>query len=178
LPRRASDPPPELSLAICKEFNHLGNKRKMRQKGPKSTVSPLSVIDGGRGTKPAPPGMLNDFEAATWAQIVGSQPADWFDKATEPLLIQYCRHVSNAAVVNERMAKLKKSKLATVKALSMFDKLTKMLDRETRAMLSCARSMRITQQSINPDRAQTAKRKHTESAGAQPWEFSKPTRGK
>jgi Flp pilus assembly CpaE family ATPase len=143
----------------------------MRQHGRKGTAAVvLAAIDSNRGTRPAPPAELNEFEAAQWQRIVSANAADHFDRDTEQLLIALCRHMDTAARLDTELERMKALKRMTAKHWQQFDRAAKMRERETRAILALCRSMRITQQSINPDRAGTAKRKTQEKRAAQPWD--------
>lgn len=71
----------------------------MGARGPKSPSVGLTVI-GGSGIeaiqRPEAPAELTDEMAHEWRAIVNRMPADWFPAETQPLLIQYCKHMIRA----------------------------------------------------------------------------------
>jgi hypothetical protein len=83
-------------------------------------------------------------EVQIWGAIVSSLPGGWFTRANEPLLAAYCRHVATS----DRLAKLVEKAVTSQEPdnLKLWDKLLGMRDRESKAALSLARAMRLTQQ--------------------------------
>lgn len=152
----------------------------MRQRGKKSeaqkATSKLAVFEGGKGKKNSlahrgPPDCLDQFEAGIWQKIVGSRDDDWFDDDTEQLVISYCKHSKEAFLLDQQLAEFTPKSLKRATTLQRYDALTKMRRSVTTTLLSLSRSMRLTQQSINPDRAMSRKRKHKEQGGpSKPWE--------
>jgi hypothetical protein len=86
-----------------------------------------------------------------------SFPADWFGRESHGLLIAYCRHFANAKLVAEQLDALRPECLRQAEGLEIFDKLSKILDREQKAMSSLATRMRLSQQSrLKAETAATA----------------------
>jgi hypothetical protein len=95
-------------------------------------------------------------------------PADWFQRETHGLLIQYCRHVVTARHVARMLADIWTVAAVRNDGINVrdYDRLLKAQERESRCIASLATRMRISQQS-SFDRT---KRKPDEPA-VKPWEF-------
>lgn len=137
----------------------------MGNRGRKSTAA-FEVVGPVRieaVPRQAAPHDLSDEEAGVWAAIVNTEAADRFSPSTVPLLAQFCRHVVHARHIASLIA------LATADpslAVSAYDRLLKMQERESRAIAALATKMRITQQ------ATTNHRGNKKSSGARkPWEM-------
>jgi hypothetical protein len=114
--------------------------------------------------RPEPPVELSADQASIWRAVVDSMPATWIRPEHHGILVAYCRHKWMANYISEQIAvALADGSAADV---DMLNKLTLMLERETRAHTSCARSLRLTHQSrYMPE---TAARK-TATGAARPW---------
>lgn len=136
------------------------------KRGRKSTadLSVVSVLPD----RPKPPSELADEEAEVWGQIVGSRPGDWLGRDAAPLLVQYCRHIVRARRAAQLIGQLETSDDADEFSVATWKDLLVIQERETRAMLACARSLRITHQaqyradSVAANKSTKAKR---------PWEY-------
>jgi hypothetical protein len=115
----------------------------MAQRGRRSAAS-LAVVATLPGQRPEPPVDLTPAQAQVWRAVASTKPADWFTADSHPLLAAYCRHV----VAADRIARLIDNLEAEERPdLGEYNHLLKMRDRESRAMVGLARSMRLTQQS-------------------------------
>ena len=114
----------------------------MQQRGRKGlqALSLVPVAELGRAKAPEE---LTDDEAEIFRVVVASQPADWFTPPTASLLCQYARHVIHARHVAELLERATADK--NLKA-SDYDRLLRMQERETRAIIWLATKMKITQQ--------------------------------
>lgn len=129
-----------------------------------SVAAPVGVIG-----RLAPPASLTAAQKAVWVSITNSRPAEWFGPEHAPMLTQYCRHKTSADVLAQQLQKFKPEWMAEDDGLERYDKLAKMLERETRAMNALARSMRLTQQSTyNAQKASTLER--GVGGGRKPWQ--------
>ncbi len=139
----------------------------MNQRGRKSAAeqSTLAAIVDRR---PTPPGDLNEAQARTWREVVGTRPADWFRPDSYPLLASYCRHVWQAAEI-DRLIATRFDPDCAGEQRGELPGLLQARERESRIMLALARAMRITQQAQY--RPETAARKHTAGDDRpRPWE--------
>lgn len=117
----------------------------MQQRGRKSTAE-LSVVAGSIDGRPEAPSYLTNDQADIWKRIVASEAADFFRTATvQVLLADYCRHVERVAWLEDEISEARKP--SSELALKDVDRLMKMAERETRAVLSIATKLRLTNQS-------------------------------
>ena len=138
----------------------------MRKRGRKSAAELSIVSVTVDGYRPEPPRDLRETEVQIWRGIVSSVPAGWFTRGNEPLLVAYCRHVATS----DRLATLVEKIVPSQEpdALKRWDKLLGMRERESKAALSLARAMRLTQQAQMHPR--TAGRAMPESTGPKLWD--------
>ena len=116
----------------------------MLQRGRKSAAA-LSVVAPIPGQRPEPPDYLSKAEAAEWRAVVGRTPLDWFTPETWGLLAQLCRHIVLSQLVAERLHADPHRMMRDDPDL--FDKLTRIHEREGRAISSLATRLRLTPQS-------------------------------
>jgi hypothetical protein len=139
----------------------------MQQRGRKSIAS-LSVVADIAG-RPQPPAELTEFEAALWQKVTATKPSDWFTADCHQLLIAYCRHASQAAVIDQQIAAFEPVWLAEREGLERYGKLIDIRAKCSGMLNSLSRAMRLTQQSrygavkaeTHSNRAKTARK---------PWE--------
>lgn len=153
----------------------------MIQRGRKSAAG-LAVVTPLPGQRTAAPKSLSEAEAAVWRAVVATKPADWFSADSHPLLIAYCRHAAMADLLSDHIGEAAKTHTASVLvgnvgaaalALAGLDALLKMRDRETKALNTFARAMRLTQQSrLKAETAATAHGRANGTSGAvkKPWD--------
>ena len=120
----------------------------MRQRGRKSGVGLAVVVDVGRKMPAKPPPELTDAQAAVWRDCVASMEADWLTRAAFPILIEYCRHVCRARLLEAQIAAFEVEWTRIESGLERFDKMLAMAERETRAATACARALRLTPQAL------------------------------
>ena len=141
----------------------------MKQRGRKSqaqlsTTAPVQEIP-----RVPPPAELSEYEAHVWSSVVNTKPADWFQSDTLPLLLSYCKHISQTQTIDREISEFEPEWLKTDDGLKRYKLLTDMRDRESRAMTALARAMRLSQQArVEPKTAGRAVAKH--STGRRPWE--------
>ena len=120
----------------------------MAKPGRKSSAELSTVvIDVDRPPLPiAPPTELTDAQADVWRDVVGSSPPTLFRRAVVPILIAYCRHASRARLLEIQVSQFEPEWTKVKGGLERLDKLLALCERETRAMISCARALRLTPQ--------------------------------
>jgi hypothetical protein len=117
----------------------------MRQRGRKSSAETSTlIVDTSRQT---PPAELTDAQAQVWRDVVGSLPGNWLTRAAHPILIAYCRHACRSRLLEIQIAQFELEWTRTEGGLERLDKLLAASERETRAMMACARALRLTPQS-------------------------------
>lgn len=138
----------------------------MKQRGRRSAAS-LSVIAGTIDGRPQPPSGLTKEQQEIWNRVVAAEPADWFrTAAAQQLLVLYCRHIQTAVKLESVIADAWGDEDSTP---AQVDRLLKMRDRETRACVTLATKMRLTNQSrYTAEKAGTAGRQET-SQPKKPW---------
>ncbi len=150
-------------------------KKRPTKRGRKSTAAKqtatLAVITGGAPALPPPPADLNKDEMDVWNRIVRTEPPEFFaTDATLSLLADYCRHRQAAAVLSKTISEFKSEWLKMEEGAARYDRLLRMRDRETKAVMRCATKLRITNQSrYSKVAAGTAGR--TQTRVARPWEM-------
>ena len=121
----------------------------MGQRGPKSAndlaVAPAEPLENAR-SRPVPPEGFGKPEADIWRRIVAAMPASWFKREHLDMLARYCQHQVRAERFNRWANATTGETLNDGFSLEDFDRLCRMAERESRASLALARSMRITHQ--------------------------------
>ena len=149
--------------------------RKTKKRGRKSAAekqtAKLVSINGGQPERPAPPADLNKEEMDVWNSVTKTEPPDFFaTSATLALLADYCRHRVAADRIGHIISEFKPDWLKMEEGATRYDRLLRMRDRETKAVLRCATKLRITNQSrYSKVAAGTAARNQTRTA--KPWEM-------
>lgn len=139
--------------------------------GRKSTAA-LSIvartdIDG----RPKAPSDLTSFQAEVWDRTVANEAADTFKTAAlQQLLKEYCRHVSSAHLLSEKIDAFDSQWLDTDEGLDRYTRLVRTRDCETKALADKATKLRLTNQSrYTPQAAGTAAKKN--AADRKPWQI-------
>lgn len=94
-----------------------------------------------------PPAKLTQEERKLWIDTVRSRPVQWFRPEHEPLLVEYVRAVSMADKLAVRLHK--------AKGADELMQLQRAVALVQRSIITFARSMRLTHQSIPADLART-----------------------
>lgn len=137
---------------------------------PRGRKKALTVIPGGFGTgRPPPPVELSDRQAQIWRDVVETEAAELFaTAATKNLLVDYCRHRETGESYSVLIESFDRDWIKTEDGLNRFRALCRGRDVETRAAVTLAMKLRLTNQSrYVKDAAAVASRK---AAGVRPWE--------
>ena len=141
------------------------------KRGRKS-LADFAVISPAEHSRPGAPYGLADEAAGVWESTVQAMPAGWFPAETWPVLEAYCHHVVTGRKLSTEIERGDR----TVKWLrddddaKRLDLLTRMRDRETKAAIAAARSLRLTKSSqMRAESAGRAVRNHI--PGPKPWEL-------
>jgi hypothetical protein len=144
----------------------------MGTRGRKSTAE-LSIIRAEPAFRPRPPADLPAPMAEEWKAIVNRMPNGWFGRESFGLLTAYLRHWWNAKLIAEQIDSFSPEWFKSDEGLNRFDQLSKVLEREQRAMSSLAGKMRLSQSSrTKPGPATTAIGRNP--GLVPPWEFGEP----
>ena len=139
------------------------------KRGRKSSASLAIVPVSLEARRLAPPEHLAEKAAQVWRDTVSAMPGGWFDRAHEPMLSAYCRHVVTASRLTGLVDGFEDAWLSEDGGLQRLDKLMAMRERESRAVVMCARAMRLTQQSQMHPRS-AGRTVAASPSGRRPWE--------
>jgi hypothetical protein len=134
---------------------------------PRRSAASLAVASPALGQRPSPPHTLSDRQRALWVQIVSAKPSDWFAQDSLPMLVALVAHVETFELVEREFRGA--DDLSTVDKLLWMDRLSKLRERESRAIASLSTKLRLTNQSrYTPKAANTAAGRR--QGGPAPWE--------
>lgn len=133
-------------------------QKEVEQELKTMTVGPIEIID-----RPNPPIDFDDREAAIWASIVNSMPADWFNIGSIPLLTQYVRHT----VASQNLAQLIANITSNSDEINIKSYITllRAQKEESGILSSLATKLRISNQALINKRGN-----HKEIGKSKPWE--------
>jgi hypothetical protein len=137
---------------MLKHNNFPKGQEKMAQKGRKSAAS-LSIVTQLETRRPPPPDDLTAEQAEEWRATVSTMPVGWFGRETYPLLASYCRHVCRSRWLAKQLDDHADRIIKLEGGVVLLDKMFGMAEREGRAVLAHARSLRLTQQARYDARA-------------------------
>lgn len=141
----------------------------MTKRGRKSAAELAVVPVSIDARRPPPPEQFGAKEAQVWRDTVAAAPAGWFHRAHEPMLAAYCRHVVAADRLALLVDSFKDEWIKEDGGLQRLDKLLVMRERESRAIILCARTMRLTHQAqMHPRSAGRASASATDRP--KPWD--------
>jgi hypothetical protein len=141
----------------------------MSKTGRKSAAE-ISVVKVEFNQKAEPPSEMTESQAQIWRDVVASEPTDYFcTAALRAILLDYCQHRDSAADVSAIISTSEPKWMKSDDGLRRYHTLLRMRDLETRAALSCATKLRLTNQArYTPQAASTASRNRKTSK--KPWE--------
>ena len=116
-----------------------------------------------------PPSELTDAQADVWRDVTSSMRPDWLIRGAYRILIEYCRHVCRARLLEAQIAHFEAEWTGIPGGVERLDKLLAMADRETKAVVSCARALRLTAHA-QLDRRAADRRALTGEPLKMPWE--------
>lgn len=134
----------------------------MGTRGPKSAneLATAKPADFQKAKKrpPAPDG-LTDAEKEIWRRVVSAMPADWFHREHLDMLKSYCQHAARSDKYNRMASVFEPKDVGDDISLEDLDRVSRMAERESRAALALARSMRLTHQAqLRAETAATKRR--------------------
>src|SRR5690606_26023062 len=106
-----------------------------------------SVVTSIGDARPQPPDDLTEDQAAIWRAVVGRLPQAWFPRETHEVLAAYCRHITTHRFLTAEIDRFTHDWMREEGGVERLGKLTAMRDRETKALIAAARSLRITKSS-------------------------------
>lgn len=140
---------------------------------PRKSAAALATVTNIPGQRAQPPDELTEEQAAEWRAVVVSKPSEWFDRAAQPLLVDYCRHVTIARRIAEQVDSFPLDQLVDEEGLSRYGKLGTMLERHSRMIASLAGKLRLSPSSRYSHRsAHTAASRADATGASRPWDVS------
>lgn len=110
-----------------------------------------------------PPAELTGEECETWVAVTDAMPADWFSPAAVPLLVQLCRHTTQARRIAELIERAAGDRETE---LSYYADLLRMQRTESAAIASLSTKLRISPAALRNDRGHL---QHSRP-GPAPWD--------
>ena len=108
------------------------------------SLVPISSID----SRPQAPDELTPEQRDIWTRTVAGEGLDTFKTpALQQLLMEYCRHVSSARLLTERIDSFDSQWLDSDDGLDRYTRLVRTRDCETKALADKATKLRLTNQS-------------------------------
>ncbi|MER9733042.1 hypothetical protein [Mesorhizobium sp. M0217] len=102
---------------------------------------------------------MSQAETDVWLDVLRCLPLDFIARESAELLAGYCRHAVSTRDLSTMIARFNPKWLKVDGGIDRYEKLLKMRAVESRAMLACARSLRLTSQSrVDPKTAGRARR--------------------
>lgn len=131
----------------------------MGARGRKSAVETTSISSKVDGKIMLPPEGMSQAETDVWLDVLRCLPLDFIARESAELLAGYCRHAVSTRDISTMIARFNPKWLRVDGGIARYEKLLRMRSVESRAMLACARSLRLTSQSrVDPKTAGRARR--------------------
>lgn len=112
---------------------------------------------------------LNPRATDEWRRVVNRMPSNWFTDETLSILQAYCEHVAEGEAIQIMIEKVRAVAMTDDDAYQRYRNLLRDKEVQTRAALSCATKMRLTQQSSwTHQTSEVAKTKA--GASKKPWQ--------
>src|SRR5687768_1980422 len=141
----------------------------MKKRGPKSGAE-LVVVDERYRRPPPPPAELSDAQSQVWRDTVGALRGDWLNRASFPLLVEYARHVCRSRMLEGMIAEFEVEWIKHEGGLRRLNLLLAMAERQTRAIASCARALRLSPSSQMHARSAARRLLNPPADMKRPWD--------
>lgn len=118
--------------------------------------------------RPEAPAHLTEAQAVEWKRVVDACPSDWFPAETHGTLESYCRHTVSERELDVEVEAAKEIQ-DPMSRLEVMKEYLKLRQAESRAAMSCATKLRITNQALTNHKTS---RTPEDGGGAakNPWE--------
>lgn len=142
----------------------------MIKRGRVSAAEQAVVVEVEFGGRPEPPEDLNERQCEIWREAVASEAPGLFGTSVvRSILADYCRHRESGESISQIISGFKSEWLKSAEGSKRYYGLLKMRELETRASLSCATKLRLTNQArYTPQAAGTLARNAAKAP--RPWE--------
>jgi len=144
----------------------------MGKRGPTPAHERIRALPGREERRPPPPDGMTDAQRLLWRGIVETEPAHLFDsEARRHMLRLYCEHASFRAGLQSLIDRSPVEAMGDPDACKTFEAMLRARDRETKALVSLATRLRLTNQArYTAAAAATAARNN--ATGPKPWDES------
>jgi hypothetical protein len=112
---------------------------------------------------------LTVAQADVWRATTAAMADKFLTKAAYPIMIEYCRHVCRARLLEKQIESFESEWLKAEGGLERLDRMPAMAERETRSMTACARALRLTPHAQMHART-GARMARDASDGRRPWD--------
>jgi hypothetical protein len=130
------------------------------------------IVDVTRRMPAPPPPELTDAQAAVWRDAVSSMSGNWLPRGAHPILVEYCRHTCRARLLEQEIAHFDAEWVKEEGGLERLNLLLGMAEREGKAVIACARALRLTPQAqMHPRTA--GRRANDVPPYPSPWSFER-----
>ena len=147
----------------------------MGKRGPTPAHERIRALPGREERRPPPPDDLTDAQAALWREIVTTEPAHLFDSAARRHLLRlYVEHATFRASLQTLIDRSPIDGLCDNDKAKGFETMLRTRDRETKALVSLATRMRLTNQSRYTPAAAGSAARNDRDAARRPWEEPGP----
>lgn len=131
----------------------------MTTKRGRKSAAELSISPKVDGKVMLPPEGMSQAESDVWLDVVRCLPPDFIARESSEMLAAYCRHAVSARDISTMIARFNPKWLKVDGGIERYERLLRMRSVESRGMLACARSLRLTSQSrVDPKTAGRARR--------------------
>jgi len=134
------------------------------------SAAELAVIPTAEQRIAPAPAELSDAQAQVWRDVVSAMPEKWLHRAAYPILIAYCRHVCRARLLESMIGQFQPEWVRVEGGVERLNKLLAAAERETKAVVACARSLRISPSSAIQPRTAGRLLQATPAGAVKPWD--------
>jgi hypothetical protein len=143
----------------------------MGKRGPIPHHERIRALPGREERRPPPPEGLTDDQARLWRDIVTTEPKSFFDSAARRHLLRlYVEHATFRAKLQELIDRVPIAKILDPDTEAGVERMLRIRDRETKALVSLATRMRLTNQSRYTPGAAGSAARNDAGAGPRPWD--------
>ena len=146
----------------------------MGRRGPTPGHQTIRPLPGREERRPPPPEGMTEAQTKLWRDVVETEPASLFDSAARRHLLRlYCEHATFRADLQGLIDKTPVEAVADPEKASAFEAMLRLRDRETKALVSLATRLRLTNQARFTAQAAATEARNMAS-GTKPWDDPDP----
>jgi len=147
----------------------------MGKRGPTPNHETIRALPGREERRPPPPEDLTEAQAKLWRDITETEAQGWFDSAARQHLLRlYVEHACYRADLQALLNTVPIERILGEDTEQGVERMLRVRDRETKALVSLATRLRLTNQSrYTPGAAASAARNDT-GTGRRPWDTEDP----